>query len=90
MLLLMLTVHMFHVVLLSVINIHMPAGNCSMLFVVDGICYGISAGPVMVELVVDKCVGWSGGVGNSHAGYLSSRQLVIMEILPHTQESGER
>lgn len=57
------------------------------LALVDGVCYGIPSGEVLIELVVGACGGY--GIGDNHAGSGASRQFRVMELIAQSHQTGK-
>ena len=49
---------------------------------VDGTCWGLAAGDILVASVIDPCDGYSSTDG--YAGWNSARTFLIMEVVPVT------
>ena len=56
-------------------------------FIVDGTCWGLAAGDILVASVVDPCDGY--GSTDAYTGWNSAKSFLIMEVVPVTDATSK-
>jgi len=54
---------------------------------VDGTCYGLDLGDILVQLVVESCDRY--GAGHRQTGWNSARTMLIMEMVTQKHSAGQ-